>query len=73
MDAFTRAVERRRAMGLADAFAAEDRVTVKYSDFYRLMKEAAYAECIKEIALAETNPLKAGAIIQKLAKGGKVR
>ena len=56
-------------MGLIDAFAEEDRVTVKYSDFYRLMKEAAYAEVIKEIALAEANPLKAGAMIQKLAKG----
>lgn len=58
-------------MGLVDSFAAEDRVSVKYSDFYRLMKEAAYAEVIKEIALAESNPLKSGAMIQKLVKGAK--
>lgn len=31
-------------MGLADAFAAEDRVSVKFSDFYNLMKEATKAE-----------------------------
>lgn len=43
-------------MGLVDAFAAEDRVSIKYSDFYRLVKEAAYSEVIKEIALAEANP-----------------
>lgn len=31
-------------MGLADAFSAEDRVSVKFSDFYRLMKGATKAE-----------------------------
>lgn len=30
-------------MGMADMFSAEDRVDVKFSDFYRLMKEAAKA------------------------------
>ena len=38
-------------MGLVDAFSAEDRVEVKFSDFYRLMRESAKAEiamnCIK--------------------------
>ena len=31
-------------MGLADAFAREDRVSVSYSDFYKLMRESAKAE-----------------------------
>ena len=31
-------------MGIVDAFAAEDRVQVKFSDFYAFMKEAAKAE-----------------------------
>ena len=31
-------------MGIVDAFAAEDRVEVKFSDFYRLIREAAKAE-----------------------------
>lgn len=31
-------------MGLADAFNAKDRVSVKFSDFYRMMKKAAKAE-----------------------------
>lgn len=33
-------------MGLADTFAAEDRVQVKFSDFYCLMRDAAKAELI---------------------------
>lgn len=31
-------------MGLMDCFSAEDRVEVKFSDFYALMKEATKAE-----------------------------
>ncbi len=31
-------------MGLADAFTAEDRVQVKFSDFYNLVRESAKAE-----------------------------
>ena len=31
-------------MGLADAFEKEDRVSVKFSDFYRLMRESVKAE-----------------------------
>ena len=31
-------------MGLADTFGAEDRVQVKFSDFYKLMKQAAQYE-----------------------------
>ena len=33
-------------MGLIDAFSAEDRVSVKYSDFYSFMKASARAEVI---------------------------
>jgi len=33
-------------MGLADAFGTEDRVEVKFSDFYKLMKEGAKSELI---------------------------
>ena len=33
-------------MGLMDAFNAEDRVQVTFSDFYRLMKESAKAELV---------------------------
>lgn len=31
-------------MGLADAFKEEDRVQVRFSDFYRLMRESVKAE-----------------------------
>ena len=31
-------------MGLADTFGAEDRVQVKFSDFYKLMKQATQYE-----------------------------
>lgn len=54
-------------MGLVDSFSAEDRVSVKFSDFYKLMKEAARAEVIKEIVLAEDSAFEAGIIIKKLA------
>lgn len=33
-------------MGLADMFSAEDRVAVKFSDFYELMKGCAEREII---------------------------
>lgn len=33
-------------MGIVDAFSAEDRVQVKFSEFYELMKEATKAELI---------------------------
>lgn len=31
-------------MGLADTFGAEDRVQMKFSDFYKLMKQAVQYE-----------------------------
>lgn len=33
-------------MGLADVFSAEDRVQVKYSDFFEIIREAAAAELL---------------------------
>ena len=33
-------------MGLADALGAEDRVNVKFSDFYALVKEATKADLV---------------------------
>lgn len=33
-------------MGLVDAFGKEDRVEVKFSDFYKMMRESAKAEII---------------------------
>ena len=33
-------------MGMADMFSKEDRVTVTFTDFYRLMKEAAKCELL---------------------------
>ena len=33
-------------MGLVDSFAAEDRVDVKFSDFYNLTKQAAKLELV---------------------------
>ena len=33
-------------MGLADAFGAEDRVSVKFSDFYNMMKGCATQELL---------------------------
>lgn len=33
-------------MGLADSFAKEDRIPVMYSDFFRLVKEAAKSELV---------------------------
>ena len=49
-------------MGLMDAFDKEDRILMKYSDVYRLLKTAAKAEVISDIAIVETNPAKAGSI-----------
>lgn len=58
-------------MGLVDVFNPEDRVEVKFSDFYSLLKTAAKAETITEIAMVEENPAKAGSIIKKLALAKK--
>ena len=53
-------------MGLVDNFTAEDRVSVKFSDFYRLMKEAAKAEVMKELAIKLDGSKMIGYVIRKL-------
>ena len=55
-------------MGMMEAFEREDRVQIKYSDLFRMMKTAARAEIIEEIVLAESNSLKAGTMIKKLVE-----
>ena len=41
-------------MGLADLFSSEDRVEVKFSDFYNLIKEATKAEMLTNGVNCET-------------------
>ena len=57
-------------MGIVDAISAEDRVSVKISDFYRLMKKTAEAEAkeetIKKLAGAFDNDAVSMAIIREL-------
>ena len=55
-------------MGIIDSFSAEDRVNVKRSDLYRMMKEAAKAEVLKEIVLVEKDNWYAGKIMRLLAE-----
>ena len=40
-------------MGLADAFNAEDRIEVKYSDFYRMVKAEAEVQFLRNAVIAE--------------------
>ena len=51
------ATRRNPTMGLADAFGAEDRVEVKFSDFYNMMKAA--SDAISEMKYVK-NALEAG-------------
>lgn len=37
-------------MGFADALSAEDRVPVKFTDFYNLMKQATFGELLLNAA-----------------------
>ena len=53
-------------MGLVDSFTAEDRVSIKFSVFYRLMKEAAKAEVMKELAIKLDGSKMRGYVIKKL-------
>ena len=55
-------------MGMMEAFEREDRVQIKYSDLFRMMKTAARAEIIEEIVLAESHSLTAGTMIKKLVE-----
>lgn len=59
---------------ITDMFTPDEKVTMKHSDFYTLLKEASRAEIIRDLAMCEGNPKKAGTIIKKLVKyqdGGK--
>jgi hypothetical protein len=59
---------------ITDMFTPDEKVTLKYSEFYTLLKEASLAETIKDLAMCEESPKKAGAIIKKLIEyqnGGK--
>lgn len=38
---------RNKTMGLMDAFNPEDRVTVTFTDFYKMMREAARSELLQ--------------------------
>lgn len=40
-------------MGLVDSFSAEDRVEVKYSDFYRMVKAEAELQFLRNAVVAE--------------------
>ena len=53
-------------MGLVDSFAAEDRVSIKISDLYRMMREAAYAEVVEELARKLDGNKMTGYVIKKL-------
>lgn len=55
-------------MGLIDSFSAEDRVSVKFSDFYNLMKEAAKAEVMIELANKVDGNRKTGKLIKTLVE-----
>lgn len=53
-------------MGLMDAFNPEDRVEIKISDFYKMMKESSKSEILFDILNAEPNIAKSGSILKKL-------
>jgi len=43
-------------MGMADMFSKEDRVTVTFTDFYKLMKEAAKCELLMNAVNCDIHP-----------------
>lgn len=53
-------------MGLLDNITAEDRVSVKISDLYRMLREAAYAEVIEELARKLDGNQITGYVIKRL-------
>ena len=44
-------------MGMADMFSKEDRVTVTFTDFYKLMKEAAKCELLMNAVNCDLHPM----------------
>lgn len=53
-------------MGLIDSFNAEDRVSIKVLDLYRMMRDAAYAEVMEELARKLDGSKMTGYVIKKL-------
>ena len=53
-------------MGLADTFGTEDRAQVKMTDLYKMLKQAARAEIILEIARIDAD--EARGVLKDLAK-----
>ena len=54
-------------MGMADMFSKEDRVTVTFTDFYKLMKEAAKCELLMNAVNCDLHPM----YIRAMATGDK--
>ena len=54
-------------MGLADAFSKEERVTVTFTDFYRLMRESAKCELLMNAVNCDLHPM----YIRAMATGDK--
>lgn len=53
-------------MGLLDSINAEDRVSIRISDLYRMMREAAYAEVMEELARKLDGSKMTGYVIRRL-------
>ena len=54
-------------MGMADMFSKEDRVTVTFTDFYKLMKETAKCELLMNAVNCDLHPM----YIRAMATGDK--
>ena len=54
-------------MGMADMFSKEDRVTVTFTDFYKLMKEAAKCELLMNAVNCDLHTM----YIRAMATGDK--
>ena len=54
-------------MGLADVFSKEERVTVTFTDFYRLMRESAKCELLMNAVNCDLHPM----YIRAMATGDK--
>ena len=54
-------------MGLADAFAKEDRLTITFSDFYKLMRESVKCELLMNAVNCNLHPM----YIRAMATGDK--
>ena len=54
-------------MGIAEMFSKEDRVTVTFTDFYKLMKEAAKCELLMNAVNCDLHPM----YIRAMATGDK--